>query len=113
MAELFMEMVWADVPKIAVENPIGYMSTVYQKPTQIIQPNQFGHDASKATCLWLKGLSNLRPTKVVPVTYITTSTGKRFSKWYWETSRAKGAERQKVRSQTFQGIADAMAEQWG
>jgi len=103
----------ASIHKIAIENPVGAMSTIYRKPDQIIQPYQFGHDASKATCLWLKNLPPLLPTKIVPVTRVTTSTGKTFSKWYWDTSQGKGAERQLLRSLTFSGIAEAMAAQWG
>lgn len=101
---------WAD--KVAVENPIGRMSTLYKKPNQIIQPYQFGHDATKATCLWLKNLPELKPTKIVEPTYVTTKTGKRFSKWYWETSCLPHKDRAKERSRTFTGIAEAMAEQW-
>ncbi len=113
MMSLFLELMNAPIAKIAVENPVGYLSTAFRKPDQIIQPFQFGHDATKATCLWLKGLPKLTPTKTVEVSYLTTSTGKRFSRWYWETSRAKGLERQQERSRTFLGIADAMADQWG
>jgi hypothetical protein len=103
----------APIGKIAIENPVGAISTNIRKPDCIIQPYQFGHDATKATCLWLKDLPNLVPTKNVEVSYLTTSSGKRFSKWYWETSRGRGTNRQMERSRTFQGIADAMADQWG
>lgn len=111
--EFFMEFINAPVDKIAVENPIGCISTLYQKPTQIVRPFQFGHDANKATCLWLKGLPNLIPTNIVSVTKTQTSTGKKYDQWYWDTSKYSGAERTKIRSKTFEGIAKAMAEQWG
>lgn len=113
MAAFFMRFTDLACPRVAIENPVGCMSRLYRKPDQIIQPSWFGHDASKATCLWLKGLDALTPTDIVPVTKVTTSTGKTFSRWYWETSRGKGKDRQNMRSLTFQGIANAMAEQWG
>lgn len=109
----FFKIFFDYADKVAVENPIGIMSTLFRKPDQIIQPYQFGHDASKATCLWLKGLPLLQPTNIVETTYVTTKSGKRFSKWYWDTSCVPLKERAHVRSKTFQGIADAMAEQWG
>jgi len=110
--EFALKLWAAPIFSISLENPIGYLSTVWRQPDQIIQPFWFGHDASKATCLWLKNLPPLRPTKVVPVTKVQTSTGKWFSKWYWDTSRGNGIDRQDARSLTFQGVADAMADQW-
>jgi hypothetical protein len=112
--EFFMKFTNADCKKIAIENPIGIMSTHYRNPTQIIQPFEYGHPHRKATCLWLKGLPNLQPTNIVKVTDIrefkkkdgTTTT---YSDWY----NKGGKERQKNRSKTFLGIAKAMAEQWG
>lgn len=86
---------------IAIENPIGLMSTIYQKPDQIIQPWQFGHGETKATCLWLKGLPLLQPTLVVPG---------RLPRVHLEPP---GPDRSKIRSRTYPGIARAMAEQWG
>lgn len=109
----FIELWMAKIPKIALENPIGIMSTRFMKPSQIIKPCQFGHDANKKTCLWLKELPNLLPTKEVEVTFRKTKSGRIFDNWYWETSKLKGKERQMARSKTFQGIAKAMAEQWG
>lgn len=100
-------------PKWAIENPVGCMSSKYRKPEQIVHPWWFGDDASKATCLWLGGLPALKPTKIVPVTMRVTSTGKSFSQWYWDSSSLKGEERRKMRSKTFQGLASAMASQWG
>ena len=119
--EFFMKMINADIPKIAVENPIGIMSTVYEKPTQIIHPYYFGDPYSKSTCLWLKGLPKLRhvsqndsplfPEEITHVDkgeFVTFPSGKRMSKWYNEAS-GNGH----IRSKTFPGIAKAMAEQWG
>jgi hypothetical protein len=100
-------------PRVAIENPIGIMSSRYRLPDQIIQPFWFGHDASKATCLWLKHLPPLRPTKIVELTYHITEKGRRFQRWFWDTSSAQhGAKRSAARSRTFRGIAEAMADQW-
>ncbi len=97
------------ISKICMENPIGCLSTKYRKPDQIIQPWQFGHPESKATCLWIKGLPLLKPTNVL------TKDGK-----YWSNQTPTGqnklgpsADRWKLRSVTYKGIADAMADQWG
>ena len=87
--------------KICIENPIGYPNTHYRKPNQIIQPWQFGHGETKATCLWLKGLPLLEPTEIVE--------GREQRVW----RMPPGSERAKERSKTFPGIAKAMAEQWG
>lgn len=97
----FMYFALAHCKKIAVENPVGIMSSIYRKPDQIIQPWQFGHGETKATCLWLKGLQPLEPTNVVD--------GREQRVW----RMAPGPERAKLRSRTFSGIAKAMAEQWG
>ena len=101
----FMKLFNADIPKIVVENPIP--STIYKLPkySQTIQPYQFGHPFSKQTCLWLKNVPPLTPTKIVSNIQSTKIPGNWFNKG--------GMERQKNRSKTFQGIADAMAEQWG
>jgi site-specific DNA-cytosine methylase len=90
-----------EIPRVAVENPIGIMSTQYRRPDQIIQPWQFGHGETKATCLWLKGLPLLVPTNIVDG---------RKARVHREPP---GPERWKNRSRTYQGVADAMAEQWG
>lgn len=114
--EFFMALVNAPIPKIAIENPIGIMSSRYRKPNQIIQPWQYGHETTKATCLWLKGLPNLVPTNVVSKGEVVVSkSGNRMSRWYYETSMLplKNGIRAKARSVTFQGIADAIADQWG
>lgn len=97
----FLSLTTVDIPRIAIENPIGIMSNRYRKPDQIIQPWQFGHGETKATCLWLKNLPILKTTKIV------------------EGREAKvhrcppGPDRWKIRSRTFQGIGNAMADQWG
>ncbi len=111
----FMSLIDAPIPKIAVENPIGVMSKTYRKPDQIIQPYQFGEEASKATCLWLKGLPKLIPTKIVSKGefYYPKSGATRRPKWFADSAYLPKEERQKARSKTFKGIADAMAEQWG
>lgn len=112
----FMKIATMPIPKIAIENPIGVMSRIYRKPDQIIQPWQFGFPTTKATCLWLKGLPTLKPTNIVDKGEVVISkSGNRMSKWYYETSKLplKNGARAKARSVTFQGVADAMADQWG
>lgn len=98
-------------PKVCTENPVGRLSTLWRKPDQIIQPYQFGHEATKTTCLWLKGLPLLVPTNMVGKgeRHVTRS-GKSLPKWY---NLPPSEDRAKIRSRTFTGIADAMAEQWG
>lgn len=110
--DFFMRFANADCPKIAIENPIGIMSTVYKKPNQIIQPYWFGHEQRKATCLWLKGLPNLTPTKMVEPKLHVMKDGRTEPQWHMDTMKLSSTERSKVRSKTFQGIACAMAEQW-
>ena len=88
------------------------MSTVFRKPDQIIQPYQFGEPHSKATCLWLTGFDKLTPTNVVEAEFTTFESGKRMPKWYVDAARLSKEERSRVRSKTFQGIADAMVQQW-
>lgn len=112
----FLEMINADIECIAVENPIGIMSTEYRKPDQILQPWQFGHPETKATCLWLKGLPGLIPTKVVtPEWIIGKKDGKKYSRIHYMTAKSFGKDnnRKRERSRTYQGIANAMATQWG
>lgn len=117
--KFFMGFATANVDKIAIENPVGYMSTHYRKPDCIIEPYEFGHKARKKTCLWLKNLPPLRPTSIVDrgtilpggysvgahANYATDENGKILR---WNDTRT-----QKARSKTFPGIAKAMAEQWG
>ncbi len=97
----FMALVNASIAKVAIENPIGIMSTSYRKPDQIIQPWQFGHGETKATCLWLKGLPLLKPTSIV--------AGRETRVHRLPPSK----DRWKLRSTTYKGIAEAMADQWG
>lgn len=101
-------------PRLALENPVGIISTVIRKPDQIIHPWQFGHVAMKTTCLWLRGLPPLTPTAVVDRGPIHVhASGKRSSQWSMDTFRLPAKDRARVRSQTFPGIAAAMAAQWG
>ena len=97
----FMALVGAPIPRIAIENPVCIMSSVWREPDQIIQPWQFGHGETKATCLWLKGLPPLLPTKVV------AGREPRVHRM------SPGPDRWKERSRTYEGIAEAMAYQWG
>lgn len=109
----FLSIAYADCDKIAIENPIGCMSTYYRKPNQVIHPYMFGDPARKATCLWLKGLPELKPTKVVEPEIIKYKNGKGTDNpWHMETMALPPDERAKARSKTFPGIAKAMAEQW-
>jgi hypothetical protein len=126
--DFFMKIVNAPIKHIAVENPIGIMSKIYKKPTQVIQPYYFGDKAQKTTCLWLKNLPplyhNAAPNlfdDVVTHTdkgeffeWIDSKTGKKKRQplWFKEARSLKGDERSKVRSKTFLGIAKAMAQQW-
>lgn len=111
--EFFMEFANADCDKIAIENPIGAMSTAYRKPNQIIHPYMFGDPERKATCLWLKGLPELEPTNVVKPNIVVYKNGKGTdSPWHVNTMGLPKEERAKMRSKTFPGIAKAMAEQW-
>lgn len=108
----------APIQKIAIENPVGVLSREIGKPSQIVQPHQFGEDASKATCLWLKGLPLLQGTKDYPPRIVTTKDGKEVRRWSNQTdsgqNRLSPSERRgKDRALTYQGIADAMASQWG
>ena len=116
--DFFMSFANANCPKIAIENPVGYMNTHYRKPDQIIQPYMFGDHARKATCLWLKGLPPLEPTNIVDpgeilrggysvgasANYARDENGKIIP---WNDPRTA-----KARSKTFPGIAKAIAEQW-
>lgn len=101
-AEFFMKIAVADCEHIAIENPLGIMSTVYRRPDQIINPYDFGDPIAKRTCLWLKNLPPLQPTYKTP----PQVTG-----WV-EGMKGSGSNRQKARSKTFPGMAAAMAEQW-
>lgn len=114
-ANFFMALMDANIDYIAVENPVGVMSTRYRKPYQIVQPFMFGDRARKTTCLWLKGLPLLQPTELVSEgETLTFKSGKRMQKWISDalTETKSAEERRRLRSKTFQGMADAMAKQW-
>lgn len=111
--EFFMMFANADCPRIAIENPVGVMSSHWRKPNQIVNPYQFGDPFEKKTCLWLKGLPELVPTDVVePAPRTQFESGKSMPTWYAEAWKLPKEERSKLRSKTFPGIAKAMAEQW-
>ena len=111
-----MKLIESDIPKIALENPVGIMSTKFRKPNQIIQPWMFGDLATKTTCLWTKGLDKLIPhtTEEPELEYHVMPSGKRMQKWMYDIRclDAKSGARAKAASKTFPGIAKAMAEQW-
>lgn len=110
----FMEIANADCEKIVIENPIGVMSTVWRKPEQIIQPYMFGDSAEKKTCLWLKGVEPLKATnEIKPPERVKFDSGKTMPKWYADLWHLTREERSRLRSQTFPGFAEAMAEQRG
>ena len=111
--KFFMAFANADCPRVAIENPVGIMSSTWRKPNQIINPYEFGDPFEKKTCLWLKGLPELKPTKIVdapPRKHF--DSGKSMPSWYAEAWHLPQEERAKLRSKTFPGIAKAMAEQW-
>jgi hypothetical protein len=129
-----IEMMQADIPRIAMENPIGCLSTRYRKPDQYIQPYEFGHDASKNTCLWLKNLPPLVPTSFVPPRLVcdhcaqvfayglhkcpACGSGKYKPRWGNQTDSGQNKltpspDRWKLRSETYKGWSEAMATQWG
>lgn len=112
-AEFFMAFVNAKCQRIAIENPIGVMSTYYKKPDQVVHPYWFGDPERKATCLWLKGLPALVPTNMVEPVVITCKNGKTDSPWHMNTLGLPAEERRKLRSKTFPGLAKAIVEQWG
>ena len=119
--DFFLKFAKADCKKIAIENPVGIMSTVYKKPDQIIQPYFFGHPVSKKTCLWLKGLPLLKPTKIIEPEKIHSkgkTGGYSGNSWYVRDENGKilswnDPRTAKIRSKTYPGIAEAMADQWG
>lgn len=107
----FYKFVMANCDKIAIENPVGVMSSYYRKPNQIINPYEFGETECKNTCLWLKGLENLIPTKIIPKEQRTTNLWKAYfngKQYSWNDKEVAI-----LRSKTFKGIAEAMANQWG
>lgn len=131
--DFFMALAGAPVSKYAIENPMSIVSRVWRKPDQTIQPWQFGEDASKATCLWLKGLPLLKPTHIIYATW-ACYCGARFKAYQPRCPQCDSAniypirsnqtpsgqqrlgqspDRARIRSQTFRGVAEAMADQWG
>ena len=109
----FMAIANADCDKIAIENPVGVMSSQWRKPDQYIEPYMFGDPEKKKTGLWLKGLPLLKPTNIVEPVIIHCKSGANEPRWHMETMHLPKEERSRVRSQTFPGIARAFAEQWG
>lgn len=117
--DFFMSLVNAPIERIAIENPIGIMSSKYRKPDQIIQPYQFGDKAQKSTCLWLKNLPKLVPTNIVEKGEFFEFVSKKGQKkrmpmWYYKALQDAKTPQQRstLRSKTFDGIANAMATQW-
>ena len=108
-ASFFMMIAKSDIPKIAIENPVCVISSIWRKPDQVIQPWMFGHMEQKATCLWLKGLPVLKPTKDVKQQMMHLPRNERERLHFLPPSD----DRWKIRSQTYKGIAEAMANQWG
>lgn len=112
--DFFFQLANADCDRICIENPVGIISTRWRKPDQIIQPYMFGDSIEKRTCLWLKGLPKLVPTDVVePPPRKQFESGKTMPEWYANAWKLPKEDRSKLRSKTFLGIANAMAEQWG
>ena len=112
--DFFMMFANANCDKVAIENPVGIMSSKWRKPNQIIQPWMFGDAEEKKTCLWLKGLPKLKETNPVePAERIKFKSGKSMPKWYADAWKLPPKERSILRSKTFPGVAKAMAEQWG
>lgn len=111
--DFFMDIANADCDRIAIENPVGIMSSHWRKPDQYIEPYMFGDPEKKKTGLWLKGLPLLKPTNIVEPVIIHCKSGANEPRWHMETMHLPKEERSRVRSQTFIGIAKAMAAQWG
>mgnify|MGYP003587670195 FL=1 len=109
--EFFLKFTRTNIPKWAIENPVGIMSRLYRKPDCIIQPYEFGDPSRKTTCLWLHGLPPLLPTQMVAPDIYTCKNGKTFSRDYMVALKA-GENRGHLRSKTYPGIASAMATQW-
>jgi hypothetical protein len=116
--DFFMLFANAKCERIAIENPVGIMSSKWRKPDQIIQPFEYGDPFKKTTCLWLKGLPKLEPTNIVNegefIEFISKKgVKKKQPKWYFDALKLTPSERAKLRSKTFPGIAQAMTDQWG
>lgn len=111
--EFFLKLYNAPIRHIAVENPVGIMSTTFRKPDQYVHPYHFGDPHSKKTGLWLKNLPKLKHTEVVEPEMYVYKDGRKDPMWHVESMKLPPAERSRVRSKTFQGMADQMAKQWG
>lgn len=120
--QFFVVSAESGVPKLCVENPIqhghAYEAHACGKPTQIVQPWEFGDDASKATCLWLRNLPELRQTLLIKPRIVIGANGRKYPRWANQTDSGQNRlgpspNRAKIRAQTYPGIAEAMAEQWG
>ncbi len=109
----------SSIPRVAIENPIGVLSSRFREPDQFIQPYEYGEDGSKKTCLWLRGLQRLQPTGLYPPRLAPMKNGRGYAfRWGNQTDSGQnrespGEDRWKIRSTTWQGWADAMADQWG
>lgn len=111
--KFFIDLYNVDIPRIAIENPVGVMSSEFRKPDQYVHPYYFGDPHSKKTGLWLKNLPLLVPTNIVEPQFYIYKNGGKDPIWHVETMKLPPDERSRVRSKTFQGLADAMANQWG
>lgn len=111
--DFFIKLFDAPIEKIAIENPVGIMSTQFRKPNQYVQPYHFGDKHSKKTGLWLKNLPLLVPTEIVEPEMYTYKDGRKDPMWHVESMGMPKEERTKYRSKTFPGFAKVLAEQWG
>jgi hypothetical protein len=111
--DFFMKFTKTNCPRVAIENPVGVISTAWRKADQYIHPYHFGDPHSKKTGLWLMNLPKLVPTKIVEPQMYVYKDGRKDPIWHVESLKLPPAERQRVRSKTFDGIAEAMATQWG
>jgi hypothetical protein len=111
--EFFMKFTKTNCPRVAIENPVGVVSTAWRKADQYIHPYHFGDPHSKKTGLWLMNLPKLVPTNIVEPQMYVYKDGRKDPIWHVESLKLPPAERQRVRSKTFDGIAEAMATQWG
>ncbi len=111
--DFFIKLYNASINMVAIENPVGIMSTIFRKPDQYIHPYYFGEPHSKKTGLWLRGLPILYKTNIVEPEMYIYKDGRKDPMWHVKSMKLPPEERRRVRSQTFPGIAEAMAEQWG
>ncbi len=110
----FMQLYNAPIKRVCIENPVGVMSTRFRKPDQVVHPWQHGDEANKPTCLWLRNLPLIKPTNIVGKgEFYTKANGHRMSKWSHKCSGTRKEERAAIAATTFQGVANAMAQQWG